>query len=171
MTVGEDIVGKIKVQVNGDYQDGGDGNCNNDCSNLTLKLKSGATTLFEQEYAPALGSDTDITFSYTVSEEDSLWDKASANPSLLVYMKLKGNEQSSFWGTSGQAAEFTLYLSGDNSSKIEFPIDPSSWDEAFQSDEMPMPVETPGFTLVAGAAAMGMAAVWFRQKPEDNSDD
>jgi hypothetical protein len=172
MTVGEDIVGKIKVRVNGDYQDGGDGNCNNDCSNLTLKLKSGATTLHEQEYAPALGSDTDITFTYTITEEESLWDKSSANPSLHVYMKLKGNEQTGFFGTtSGQAAEFTLYLSGDNSSKIEFPIDPSSWNEAFQSDEMPMPVETPGFTLVAGAAAMGMAAVWFRPRPEEHSDD
>ena len=88
--------------------------------------------------------------------------------------KLKGNEGPGIIpGTTNRQppAEFTLYLSGDNSSKIEFPIDPSSWDEAFQSDEMPMPVETPGFTLVAGAAAMGMAAVWFRPRPEDNSDD
>ena len=174
MTVGEDIVGKVKVKVNGDYQNGGDGNCNNDCSNLTLKLKSGANTLFEGEYAPPLDQDHEISFTYTITEDDALWDKSSANPSLHVYMKLKGSEGPGIipGTTNGQPpAEFTLYLSGDNSSKIEFPIDESSWDESFQSDEMPMPVETPGFTLVAGAAAMGMAAVWARPRPEDNSDD
>ena len=61
-------------------------------------------------------------------------------------MKLKGSEGPGIipGTTNGQPpAEFTLYLSGDNSSKIEFPIDESSWDESFQSDEMPMPVETP----------------------------
>ena len=172
MTVGEDIVGKIKIKVNGDYQNGGDGNCNNDCSNLTLKLKSGATTLWENEYAPPIGSDEIISFTYTITEEDALWDKSSANPSLHVYMKLKGNrQQSTPFTVSGEQADFTLYLSGDNSSQIQFPIDESSWDEAFQSDEMPMPVETPGFTLVAGAAAMGMAAVWARPRPEEHSDD
>ena len=92
MTVGEDIVGKVKVKVNGDYQNGGDGNCNNDCSNLTLKLKSGANTLFEGEYAPPLDQDHEISFTYTITEDDALWDKSSANPSLHVYMKLKGSE-------------------------------------------------------------------------------
>ena len=72
MTVGEDIVGKVKVKVNGDYQNGGDGNCNNDCSNLTLKLKSGANTLFEGEYAPPLDQDQRLV-SHTLSQKMMLF--------------------------------------------------------------------------------------------------
>jgi hypothetical protein len=174
MTLDGEIRGDIKVYLEGDYTNGdNDGPCNNDCENLTLALKAGATEIWSQEYSDIpMGQDHAISFIHRIEEGQTLWDKATANPSLHVNMKLKGNlDNSIFAFDPGEAALFRIYLSGDNTSKIELPIDPTSWDEAFQADEdMNLPVATPGFTLAAGTVAMAMAAVWFRPSKIEDED-
>ena len=174
MTLDGEIRGQIKVYLEGDYTNGdNDGPCNNDCENLTLTLKAGATEIWSEEYGNVpMEEDHQILFSHRVEEGQTLWDKATANPSLHVNMKLKGNVDNSIFAIDpGEAALFRIYLSGDNTSKIELPIDPTSWDVAFQSDEpLNPPVETPGFTLVAGTVAMAMAAVWFRPSKIEDED-
>ena len=48
-------------------------------------------------------------------------------------MKVKGDEQTGFLGTTqGTPANFTLRLSGDGQTRVELPIDPTSWEEGFQ---------------------------------------
>ena len=176
MTLDGEIRGQIEIYIEGDYKNDGTNNgpCSNDCENLTLALKAGATEIWSQEYGDIpMEQDHQILFSHRIEEDQTLWDKSTANPSLHVNMKLKGDESTSpFSLDPGQKALFRIYLSGDNTSKIELPIDPTSWDAAFQSDEMlNPPVETPGFTLVAGTVAMAMAAVWFRpSKIEEDSE-
>ena len=174
MTLDGEIRGQIEIYIEGDYKNDGTNNgpCNNDCENLTLTLKAGASEIWSKEYGDIpMDEDHTILFSHRIEEDQTLWDKSTANPSLHVNMKLKGETSSSiFFGTDNPAL-FRIYLSGDNSSKIELPIDPTSWDAAFQSDEMlNPPVETPGFTLVAGTVAMAMAAVWFRPSKIEQED-
>ena len=175
MTLDGEIRGYITIYIEGDYQNGdNDGPCNSDCENLTLALKAGATEIWSEQYGDIpKGQDHQILFSHRIEESQTLWDKSTANPSLHVNMKLKGDESTTVGGLflQGDAALFRIYLSGDNTSKIELPIDPTSWNAAFQADEdMNPPVETPGFTLVVGTVAMAMAAVWFRpSKDEEDS--
>ena len=175
MTLDGEIRGQIEIYIEGDYKNDGTNNgpCNNDCENLTLTLKAGASEIWSKEYGDIpMDEDHQILFSHRIEEDQTLWDKSTANPSLHVNMKLKGDESTSpFSLDPGEKALFRIYLSGDNTSKIELPIDPTSWDAAFQSDEMlNPPVETPGFTLVAGTVAMAMAAVWFRPSKIEQED-
>ena len=174
MTLDGEIRGQIKIYIEGDYKNGdNDGPCNSDCENLTLTLKAGATEIWSKEYGDIpLEEDHQVLFSHRIEEGQTLWDKSTANPSLHVSMKLKGETNNGLFGLGEDSpAIFRIYLSGDNSSKIELPIDPTSWDAAFQSDEMlNPPVETPGFTLVAGTVAMAMAAVWFRPSKIEQED-
>jgi hypothetical protein len=174
MTLDGEIRGQIKVYLEGDYTNGdNDGPCNNDCENLTLTLKAGATEIWSEEYGNVpMGEDHQILFSHRIEEGQTLWDKTTANPSLHVNMKLKGDDSGQILTLNvEEGALFRIYLSGDNTSKIELPIDPATWDAAFQSDEpLNPPVETPGFTLVAGTVAMAMAAVWFRPSKIEDED-
>ena len=174
MTLDGEIRGYITIYIEGDYENGdNDGPCQSDCENLSLSIKAGATEIWTEEFGNIpYEEDHQILFSHRIEEGQTLWDKATANPSLHVNMKLKGDEGSGNipFTTSGQAALFRIYLSGDNTSRVELPIDPATWDATFQADEpLNPPVEAPGFTLVAGTVAMAMAAVWFR--PSKNEDE
>jgi hypothetical protein len=52
------------------------------------------------------------------------------------------------------------------------PIDPVSWDEDFEigGDDMMDEEDTPGFTLVAASAALGMA-MFVNQRRVENDDE
>mgnify|MGYP006261219207 FL=1 len=90
-------------------------------------------------------------------------------------MKVKGDrQQTSPFTVSGEIANFSLRLSGDGNTRVELPIDPLSWDEAFQAGEdgMPMAEEQPGFLFAAAIATMTLAAVYLpsREDSEEVSD-
>ena len=88
-------------------------------------------------------------------------------------MKVKGDRQQGVIpGTvTGEIANFTLRLSGDGQTRVELPIDPSSWEEGFQSDEAPpMAEEQPGFLFMAAVATMTLAAVYLPSR-EENSEN
>ncbi len=56
-----------------------------------------------------------------------------------------------------------MKLSGDGDTRVELPIDPSSWSSEFQAgdEEMPMAEEQPGFLFLTAVATMAMAAVYL----------
>jgi hypothetical protein len=70
----------------------------------------------------------------------------------------------------GEPAWFAIKLGTE--SRLEMPIDPVSWDEDFEigGDDMMDEEDTPGFTLVAASAALGMA-MFVNQRRVENDDE
>ena len=88
-------------------------------------------------------------------------------------MKVKGDyQQTSPFTVSGEIANFSLRLSGDGNTRVELPVDPTSWDEAFQAGEdgMPKSEEQPGFLFMAAVATMTLAAVYLPSREEESQD-
>ena len=87
-------------------------------------------------------------------------------------MKLKGDESAGWFGsTQGEPANFTLRLSGDGQTRVELPIDATSWEEGFQDDDAPpMTQEQPGFLFMAAIATMTLAAVYLPSREEKSEN-
>jgi len=168
MDVDSEIKGSFKIDLNG-YWNNAQGPCQQnqqDCENLNITLYRGANEVWRQEYAGLTSGEQTVAFNYRVTEEHTTWDANSDNIQLRFQMVLRGDYQCGWFGCSGEEAQFTIYLSGDNSSTLEFPVSPDSWAEDFQEggeigggDDSE---DSPGFSVVIASAAIVMAAVWSR---------
>ena len=173
MTLDGEIRVTLNLTVTGDWTNDNDADSacgQNDCEELNVTLWAGATQIFRQHVPQLAQGENTVIFSYRVTEEQTLWDSSTANPSLQIQMKLKGNyQQSNVVFASGEPAEFTLGLSGDGGSKVEMPIDPASWDESFQAgdDGLVEAEEQPGFLFMAALATMTLAAVYLPSREEE----
>ena len=75
-------------------------------------------------------------------------------------------------------SNFSIELSADGDTRVELPIDPASWDEAFQAGEdgVMAPADDggllPGFLFTSALATMTLAAVYLpsRKDSEDTRD-
>ena len=182
MTLDGEIRVTLNLTVTGDWTNDNDADsaCGpSDCEELNVTLWAGATQIFKQHVPQLSQGENTVIFSYRITEEQTLWDSSTANPSLQIQMKLKGNyQQVNFLQATGEKAEFTLGLSGDGGSKVEMPIDPASWDEAFQAggDDDMLPADDggilPGFLFTSALATMTLAAVYLpsRKDSEDIRD-
>ncbi len=177
MTVGAEIRIVLNIYLEGDWtnndqQSGGDqGPCNQDCEELNVTLWSGASEIVKQHVPQVSQGWNTVTVSHLITEEQGLWESSTANPSLQIEMKLKGDRQNSGPGgifIEGEPANFTLRLSDDGSTRVELPIDPSSWEEGFQDEEEDIlpPTEQPGFLFMAAISAMTVAAVYLPSRNE-----
>jgi hypothetical protein len=170
--------GEIRIVLNiyleGDWTNNdNNGPCTNDCEELNVTLWSGATAIVRQHVPQVSSGWNPITITHRVTAEQTLWDASTANPSIQIEMKVKGDEQASWLGTTtGQAANFTLKLSAEGDTRVELPIDPTSWDESFQAGEdgMPKAEEQPGFLFMAAIATMTLAAVYLPSREEESQD-
>ncbi len=168
MTVGGEIRGNFNVYYEGDNENGGGGNCNNDCEWLNITIFKGAAAIYQHtEQSWVAGNWNNIVFSYTITEEEAVWDSTNDNPIVEVTMKVKGDyQQTSFITVSGNPAAFGMQLGANG--YVELPIDDSSWSANFQAGIEEAPAEdTPGFTLVVASAAIAMAVFINAKKPED----
>ncbi len=169
MTVGGEIRGNFNIYYEGDNENGGGGNCNNDCDWLNITIFKGAAAIHQHTEQPWFGGNwKNIVFSYTVTEEHAVWDSTNDNPIVEVTMKVKGDySDNGFWSNGGTPAAFGMKLGADG--YVELPIDDSSWSASFQAgiDEAPAE-ETPGFTLVVASAAIAMAVFINAKKPEED---
>ena len=168
MTVGGEIRGNFNIYYEGDNENGGDGNCNNDCDWLNISIFKGAAEIHRHTETPwVAGNWKNIIFSYTITEEDAIWDSVNDNPIVEVSMKVKGDRTQDLIFVSGTAAAFGMKLASEG--LVEFPIDDSSWSDNFQAgiEETP-PEESPGFTLVVASAAIAMAVFINAKKPEED---
>jgi hypothetical protein len=167
MTVDGEIRGNFNVYYEGDNEDGGNGNCNNDCDWLNITIFKGATEIHQHTEQPWIaGNWKNIIFSYKITEEHAEWDSTNDNPIVEVTMKVKGDYQQGLFFPSGEKAAFGMQLGANGF--VEFPIDDSTWSESFQAGIEEAPAEdTPGFTLVIASAAIAMAVFINAKKPED----
>ena len=170
MTVGGEIRGNFNVYYEGDNENGGDGDCNNDCEWLNITIFKGAAEIYKHtEQSWIAGNWKNIVFSYTITEEDAVWDSVNDNPIVEITMKVKGDRQNSVVPgfVEGEPAVFALRLGAEG--HVEFPIDDSSWSEDFQAGIEETPAEeTPGFSLVIASAAIAMAVFINAKKPEED---
>ena len=173
MTEGGEMRGNFNIYYNGDVENGGGGDCNNDCELLNITIYRGANKVYQHtEQAWPADNWKNVVFSHTLTEESGnlLWDGTNDNPIIEVTMKVKGNyQEGSFpFGSTGVPAAFGIKLAEEG--RLELPIDESSWEEAFQAGEdgMMESEDTPGFTLVVASAAIGMALFVNASKEEES---
>jgi len=173
MTEGGEMRGNFNVYYNGDVENGGGGDCNNDCELLNITIYRGANKVFQHtEQAWPADNWKNVVFSHTLTEGGGnlLWDGTNDNPIIEVTMKVKGNYQEGWFGGSGTPAAFGIKLAEEG--RLELPIDESTWEEAFQAGEdgMMESEDTPGFTLVVASAAIGMAMFVNASKEEESEE-
>jgi hypothetical protein len=175
MTLDGEIRIVLNIYLEGDWtNNNNDGPCQNDCEELNVTLWSGATAIVRQHVPQVSTGWNPITISHRVTEGQTLWDASTANPSIQLEMKVKGDEQAGIFGTTqGTPANFTIKLSADGDSRIELPIDPASWDADFQAGEddgTNLPEEQPGFLVMAALATMTLAAVYLPSREEESEN-
>ena len=173
MTTGGEMRGNFQVYFEGDQTNGdNNGPCQSDCDFLNITVFRGASEVYQHTEQPwPAGNWKNIVFTYSMTEEDGhlIWDGTNDNPIIEVTMKVKGDEGPGIipGTTSGTAAKFGIKLGED--ARLELPIDPLTWEEAFQAGEDGMmdSEDTPGFTLVVASAAIGMAMFINASKDEE----
>jgi len=172
MTEGAEMRGNFNVYWEGDIDNGGEGNCNNDCEYLNITVYRGPNKVFQHTEQPwPAGNWKNVVFSYSMTEEDGhlVWDSSNDNPVIEVTMKVKGDRTTGLFGLpQGDAAAFGFKLGED--ARLELPIDESTWNEKFQAgmdDSMPTE-DTPGFTLVVASSAIAMAVFVNVGKEEED---
>ena len=176
MTLDGEVRIVLNIYLEGDWTNNDNqGPCTNDCEELNVTLWAGATAIIRQHVPQVSTGWNPITITHRITEGQTLWDASTANPSVQIEMKVKGDrQQTSPFTVSGEIANFSLRLSGDGNTRVELPIDPLSWDEAFQAGEdgVPMAEEQPGFLFAAAVATMTLAAVYLpsREDSEEVSD-
>ena len=176
MTLDGEVRIILNIYLEGDWtNNNNDGPCTNDCEELNVTLWAGATEIVRQHVPQVSTGWNPVTVTHRITEGQTLWDASTANPSIQIQMKVKGDEANSWLGTTtGEAANFTIKLSAEGDTRIELPIDPTSWDETFQAgeDELPAAEEQPGFLFMSALATMTLAAVYLpsRKDSEDISD-
>ncbi|MDA8551422.1 hypothetical protein N9K65_05430 [Candidatus Poseidoniales archaeon] len=174
MTEGGEMRGNFQVYFEGDQTNGdNNGPCQSDCDFLNITVFRGANEVYQHTEQPwPAGNWKNIVFSHTLTEEDGnlLWDGTNDNPIIEVTMKVKGDQQTGGvlgLQQTGEPAAFGIKLGEE--ARLELPVDPSTWEEAFQAGEdgMADSEDTPGFTLVVASAAIGMAMFINASKDEE----
>ena len=177
MTLDGEIRIVLNIYLEGDWTNNdNEGPCTNDCEELNVTIWAGATTIVRQHVPQVSNGWNPITITHRITEGQTLWDASTANPSIQIEMKVKGDRQQGIIpGTvTGEIANFSIELSAEGDTYIELPIDPTSWDKTFQAgeDELPAAEEQPGFLFMSALATMTLAAVYLPSKKdsEDISD-
>ena len=174
MTLDGEVRIVLNIFLEGDWTNGdNNGPCNNDCDELNVTLWSGATAVVRQHVPQVSSGWNPITITHRITEGQTLWDASTANPSIQLEMKVKGDYSTNGFIQQGTIANFSIRLSGDGDTRVELPIDPTSWDDSFQADEdgMPAAEEQPGFLMMAAVATMTLAAVYLPSKEESEEID
>ena len=164
MTLDGEVRIVLNIYLEGDWtNNNNNGPCNNDCDELNVTLWAGATAIFKQHVPQVSTGWNTITITHRITEGQTLWDSSTANPSIQIEMKVKGDYSSNGVWSTGNVANFSMKLSGDGDTRVELPIDPTSWSSDFQAgeDTMPTATEQPGFLLMTAIATMTMAAVYL----------
>ena len=170
MTENGEFRGNFKIDVGGDWTNDNNGPCNNDCDNLNITVFRGGAEVYTNQFTGIQQGEQTVPFAFSVTEDHIEWDGRDDSPIIEVTMKLKGDQQSNGLWLTGNPAWFAIKLGME--SRLEMPISEDSWSEEFQAGEDGMmdAEDTPGFTLVAASAAIGMA-MFINQRRYEEADE
>jgi hypothetical protein len=149
--------------------------CQPACENLNLTLERGGKPVDAKEFDTVDDSTTEVHWAFPVTEEHSLWNKTSDNPMLKIELELETDSGLGCGFIFNCDAEFRLYYThpkedredpdeGGNST-ITLPIlnntvvDPDTIPPEREEEMMP------GFSLLLGVAAVGLAVVVAARPP------
>ncbi len=92
MTLDGEVRIVLNVYVEGDWTNNdNNGPCTNDCDELNVTLWAGATAIYRQ-HVPQISSGWNVvTLTHRIAEGQTLWDASTANPSVQIEMKVKGD--------------------------------------------------------------------------------
>ena len=144
----------------------GDCNDNSDCTNLTLSLKKGTVTVASQEF-PEMnndGNDQTINWNVPVDRNMTRWNKSGNEKPVIQVEYSKPVYQGIDCFVLDCSGDFTIYYSNQNNSAVEvlFPVI-NKTEPIVVDDETGIGGAVgdalPGFGLMAGMAALAMAAV------------
>ena len=173
MTENGEFRGNFRIDVGGDWTNGdNNGPCNNDCENLNITIFRGGAEVWTNQFTGIQQGEQNVPFAFAVTEDHMEWDGREDSPVIEVTMKVKGDLQNGpFPGTvQGNEAWFAIKLGEE--SRFEMPIDDESWNEDFQASDdgmMDDSEDTPGLTLVAASAALGMALFVNQRRIDDEA--
>ena len=170
--------GNILIELSGSWENGQEGctgSNNNNCENLNISFYRGTSVFYREEMAGLSDGTNNIQINAPVVEEYLEFDGSSDTPQIRFEMVIVGNYQRTGPGgifEEGEEALFRLYLG--NNSTIDWPVDPSTWDEGFafeEEDEVNKGKDdTPGFTTVLAMAAVAAGALLMRRRPDHQRD-
>ena len=156
---------EIKMTFN-IYSD--DCNDNADCTNLTLTLKKGTFTVASKEFPEMNNNANDQTINWNIDVDRNMtrWNKSGGEEPVIQieYSKPGVNDILCFGGILDCTGEFSIYYSNQNDSAVEvlFPV-VNKTEPIVIDDEGGIGGAVgdalPGFGLMAGMAALAMAAV------------
>ena len=140
---------------------------NADCTNLTLTLKKGTFTVATKEF-PELnndGNDQTINWNIDVDRNMTRWNKSGGEePVIQIEFSKPGDQGFGCGWLFNCDGEFSIYYSNQNNSDVEvlFPVVNKTM-PVIDDDEGGIGGAVgdalPGFGLMAGMAALAMAAV------------
>ena len=170
---GQDIRVHLMIDISGDWENG-QGSCNNsDCENLNVSLMRGSLPAATVEYESLSQGENEVVVNFPVDENLTVWDKNTDNPGIRVRIVL--------YPTGGVFcvapfvncdAEFRMYYAGQDDPTFNgtatFPIMNESAAEEILGNDDPAndDEETPGFGIIAGAGALGLAAAWASRRDD-----
>ena len=145
----------------------GDCTDNSDCTNLTLTLKKGTLTVATKEF-PEMnndGNDQTINWNIPVDRNMTRWNKSGNEKPVIQIEYSKPVYQDVFCIALDCSGDFTIYYSNQNDSAVEvlFPVVNKTEPVVVIDDDGVLGGAVgdalPGFGLMAGMAALAMAAV------------
>ena len=169
---GEDITIHLMVDLTGDWENG-QGSCNGDCENLNISLMRGGVVVATEERSGLASGENAIDVKFTVDNETAVWSKNGDNPGIRVRMVLypSGGIFCPLPGVNCDA-QFKMFYAGQDDSNYNataiFPIlNDTAAEEILGNDDPANDDEkTPGFGILAGASALGLAAAWARRRED-----
>ena len=130
--------GSFDILVEGDWTNDNDGQTacgQNDCDELNITLMAGPNVIGRHHETGLVAGYNQVAFTFPIEEDTIIdWDKGDYNPMVKVEMKLRGNYQQSFFGTSGEPAKFEMTMG--ESSYVELPTSPSQNGSIIYSPEI-----------------------------------
>ena len=161
--------GTIEILLNFRIDAGGDCNAPNAvCENLNLTFYKGGIELARQEF-PAIdtdGNDDSLTWNINVDRNMTRFNRSGEEPQLRVEFSKPGTSGSIFFPCSffycGGFFRMYYHTPGNDSAEVEFPIINQTMPGGGDGDEGGLGAVSdalPGFGLMAGMAALAMAAV------------
>ena len=145
----------------------GDCTDNSDCTNLTLTLKKGTLTVATKEF-PEMnndGNDQTINWNIPVDRNMTRWNKSGNEKPVIQIEYSKPVYQDVLCIALDCSGDFTIYYSNQNDSAVEvlFPVVNKTEPVVVIDDDGVLGGAVgdalPGFGLMAGMAALAMAAV------------
>lgn len=157
-----EIAVHLMIDIQGNWENGN--GCNGDCEELNISLMKGSVEAARYQYSSLTTGENEVMVTFPVNETLQVWEKNTDNPGIRVRMVLEATTGFGCGFIFNCDASFRMYYSGQDDASyngtVTFPIlNETAAEDILDGDNGGKDSEdTPGFTLIAAAVAVGVAA-------------